>query len=203
MKTGVLGLLMWVALIGIGARQTANATPLIGSDTQQSNAETPWFCGVTCGDYGLGLEAWSSAFTLQNDAQIFQVNLCVGCATAIQTNIANITQINSIVGELMQLGDPSVSGSALQGYMTTFQTNLAKIVQLNLCLDCAKADQLNLADIEQRNLAPFGDPIGSQVPEPTTILLLGSGIVGLWLWRAIGLCRISLTPFRQRRCQVV
>ena len=192
MRNGALNLMMGVMFIVLNVAKPAYATPLVVGDSVGLNSDVSWFCGDGCGGHSSGHEPWESIFTLTNDARVFQVNLCVRCATAIQTNISNITQINSFMGSLVELAEPIGSHSAVEGHLTSFQTNLARVVQFNLCLDCISADQFNLANIEQGiglNLASPENLINSPVPEPSTLLLLSSGILGLGLWRGLAFLR--------------
>src|SRR5918997_4616346 len=94
MRNRVLGLIMGMIVMLLSVLQPAGATPLAGGYSVGLNSDVSWFCGDGCGGHSSGHEPWESMFTLTNEARVFQVNLCVRCATAIQTNIANITQMN-------------------------------------------------------------------------------------------------------------
>src|SRR5918996_4033802 len=189
MQDRVIGVIFAAMLVALGTAQSVKATPLrdIGSD-HHPNRPSP--------------------FTLLNDAEILQFNVCVGCATAIQTNVANVTQTNlvnatqvmSSLGNLLQ--QVPADDSVLTGFVTSFQTNAARILQFNLCVDCLDIDQVNFNSLSQQNrglthqlnlalldqtnaalLDPSRDLAAIPVPEPGTLLLVGSGIVVPGLWR--------------------
>lgn len=187
MRNVVLGAIFGCVLMVLGATGSVGATP-----------------NSFGGNQGTGAQSLPSPFTLLNNAEIFQINLCVGCGAAIQTNIADLVQTNvanptrimSSLGNLLQQM-PGGHDRDWEGFVTSFQANVGQIRQFNLCMDCLEVDQANFASLTQQNL---GSPIqqnlglidqanasvfGVATPEPGTLLLLVSGIVPLVLWRGL------------------
>jgi hypothetical protein len=189
MKNGVMGAIFVVIVgMGVGAVQPVDATPLVTRASHDVKSGTSSFCNDWCRDLGLSSSAWPFDHIMLDDAHIFQFNLCVGCAGATQTNVAKVTQVDSLIENLLQLAKPVGTESDSDGQAVNFQTNVARVVQLNLCVDCMSLTQINEASLELGSLltsVASGYTISSHVPEPGTLLLLTSGIVALGLRRCM------------------
>ena len=109
---------------------------------------------------------------ISNLAEVEQGNICEECRFDDQINSSSITQ---------QITLPDTStlnpGNSPASSPLSILANFSTISQLNFCIMCDGVSQSNLALVVQN--------IRSQdirsMPEPGTVLLLGSGLVGLGL----------------------
>ena len=98
-----------------------------------------------------------------------QLNVCYSCYDDVQINEFEIYQVIDLT-DLFVL-DPT--GIPNGDYLAEF-FNLAYLDQVNYCSYCDYTTQYNIIELYQ-GIQP--------IPEPGTIVLMGSGLIGLVAWR--------------------
>lgn len=113
---------------------------------------------------------------VSNIADVVQDNICEQCQFIEQVNSEAVTQ-NITLLDPSPL-DPTDNPA---GFPLNIFSNFATVSQFNFCTICDGVSQSNFALVVQ-NISAMPGHISS-MPEPGTIFLLGSGLIGLGLLR--------------------